>query len=117
MSQDNLDRPSPLSEEDLALAWELTQVRKQRQRLYEKLDGALKALFSHCEWRITSHKNGLTELVIVCPNLAIYKRLYKRSETLHNRFQDCVDIKHTRLQLYCPQSFRAFYEHEIHWGG
>lgn len=116
MSQDNLDQPSPLSPEDLALARELTAVREQRQDLYEKLDSSLKALFSHCEWRITSHKNGLTELVVICPNLAIYKRLYKRSETIHNRFQEGVEAKHTRFQLSCPMSFKAFYENEIQWG-
>lgn len=116
MSQDNADQPSPLGEEDFALARELTAVREQRQRLYDKLDSSLKALFSYCEWRITSHKNGLVELVVVCPNLAIYKRLYKRSETIHHRFQDCVTEKHTRFQLSCPKSFKAFYEHEIHWG-
>ncbi len=116
MSQDNPDQPSPLSPEDLALARELTTVREQRQRLYEKLDSSLKALFSHCEWRITSHKNGLTELVVVCPSLTIYKRLYKRSETIHNRFQEGVEAKHTRFQLSCPKSFKAFYEHEIEWG-
>lgn len=116
MSQDNLDQPSPLSDEDFALARELTTVREQRQRLYEKLDGSLKALFSHCEWRITCHTNGLSELVVICPNLAIYKRLHKRSETIHNRFQDTVEVKHTRFQLLCPKYPRAFYEHEIRWG-
>jgi len=116
MSQDNPDQPSPLSEEDFALAKELSAVREQRQRLYDKLDSSLKALFSYCEWRITSHKNGLVELVVVCPNLAIYKRMHKRSEAIHNRFQDCVDVKHTRFQLSCPKSFKAFYEHEIRWG-
>jgi hypothetical protein len=116
MSQDNPDQPSPLSEEDFALARELSTVMEQRQRLYDKLDSSLKALFSYCEWRITSHQNGLVELVVVCPNLAIYKRMYKRAEAIHNRFQDCVDVKHTRFQLSCPKSFQAFYEHEVRWG-
>jgi hypothetical protein len=116
MSQDNLDRPSPPSDEDFALARELTAVREQRQRLYDKLNGSLKALFSHCEWRITSHKNGLVELVVVCPNMAIYKRLHKRSEAIHNRFQDTVEVKHTRFLLFCPKYPRAYYEHEVRWG-
>jgi hypothetical protein len=77
MSQDNADQPSFLSQEDLALGRELTAVREQRQGFYEKLDGSLKALFSHCEWRITSRKNGLTELVVVCPSLAIYKLIFR----------------------------------------
>jgi hypothetical protein len=115
MSQDNSDRPFPVSDDDLALVRELTAVRKQRQRLYEKLDGSLKALFSYCDWRITCHKNGLAELVVVCPSLAIYKRLHKRSETIHNRFQDTVEVKHTRFQLFFPKSLKAFYEHEIRW--
>ncbi len=117
MNQDNPDQPSPLSDEDFALARELTAVREQRQRLYDKLDSSLKALFSYCEWRITCHKSGLAELVVVCPSLAIYKRLHKRSETIHKRFQDCVTEKHTRFQLSCPQSVMAFYEHEIRWEG
>jgi hypothetical protein len=116
MSQDNLDRPSPLSDDDFALARELTTVREQRQRLYEKLDGSLKALFSHCEWRITYYKTGLAELVVVCPSLTIYKRLYNRAEAIHNRFQDTVETKHTRFQLSFPMSYKAFYEHEIRWG-
>jgi hypothetical protein len=116
MSQDNLDRPSPLSDEDFALARELAAVKEQRQRLYEKLDGSLKALFSHCEWRITFHKHGLAELLVVCPSLVVYKRLYNRAETIHNRFQDTVEVKHTRFQLSFPKSLKAFYEHEIRWG-
>ncbi len=115
MSQDSSEQPSPLNEEDLALVRELTAVREQRQHFYKKLDGPLKALFSHCEWRITDHKNGLAELVVVCPNFVIYKRLHKRSETIHNRFQDSVDVKHTRFQLFFPKSLKAFYEHEIRW--
>jgi hypothetical protein len=116
MTQDSSDRPSPFSDEDLALLGELTGVRKQRQRFYEQLDSSLKALFSHCEWRITCHKDGLAELVVVCPSFLIYKRLHKRSETIHNRFQDSVEVTHTRFQLSCPKSLKAFYEHEISWG-
>jgi hypothetical protein len=116
MSEDNLDRPAPLSDEDLALAQELTAVREQRQRLYQKLDGSLKALFSHCEWRITCHKNGLAELVVVCPSLAIYRRMYRRSESIHHRFQDTVEVKHTRFYLSYPKCLKAYYVHEIHWG-
>lgn len=115
MSQDNFDQPSHLSPEDFALARELSAVREQRKRLYDKLDSSLKALFSHCEWRITYYDNGLAELVVICPSMTIYKRLYKRSETIHYRFQDSVDVKHTRLQLSFPQCLRAFYEHEIKW--
>lgn len=116
MSQDSSEQPSPLSDEDFALIRELAAVREQRQRLYEKLDSSLKALFSHCEWRITYHKNGLAELVVVCPSLEIYKRLRNRAETIHNRFQYTVNVKHTRFQLSFPKSLKAFYEHEIHWG-
>ncbi len=112
MSQDNRDQPSPLSREDFALANELAAVREQRQRLYDKLDSSLKALFSHCEWRITCY-DGLAELVVVCPSLVIYKRLHNRAETIHNRFRDIVNVKHSRFQLSFPQSFRAFYEHEV----
>ncbi len=115
MSQDNFDQSSPLSPEDFALARELSAVREQRKRLYDKLDSSLKALFSHCEWRITYYEYGLAELVVICPSMTIYKRLYKRSETLHHRFQDCVDVKHTRFQLSFPKCFKAFYEHEIEW--
>ncbi len=117
MSQDKSDQPSPLSDDDLALAKELTTVREQRQRLYDKLDGSLKALFSHCEWRITCYKNGLAELMVVCPSLLIYKRLRNRADTIHNRFQNTVKGKRTRFQLSCPKSYKAFYEHEISWGG
>ncbi|MBD1804899.1 hypothetical protein H6F98_05440 [Microcoleus sp. FACHB-SPT15] len=116
MNRDSSDQPSPLGEEDFALARELTTVRGQRQRFYEKLDSSLKALFSHCEWRITCYSSGLAELVVICPSLTIYKRLPKRSETIHNRFQETVDVKHTRFQLSFPKSLRAFYEHEISWG-
>ena len=116
MSQDSSDQPSPSSDEDLALVRELIAVTKQRRSFYEKLDSALKALFSHCEWRITCHKNGLAELVVVCPSLAVYKRLHKRSETIHKRFQETVAVKHTRFQLSFPNALKAFYEHEIHWG-
>ena len=115
MSQDSGEQPSPLSEEDLALVRELTAIREQRQRFYKRLDGSLKALFSHCDWRITCYKSGLAELVVVCPSLSIYKRLHKRSETIHNRFQDTVEVKYTRFQLSYPKSLRAFYEHEISW--
>ena len=116
MNRDSSDQPSPLGEEDFALARELTTVRGQRQRFYEKLDSSLKALFSHCEWRITCYSSGLAELVVICPSLTIYKRLHKRSETIHNRFQETVEVKHTRFQLSFPKSLRAFYEHEISWG-
>ena len=116
MSQDNLDRPSPLSDDDFALARELTAVREQRQRLYDKLDSSLKALFSYCEWRITIYESSLAELVVVCPNLTVYRRLYKRAEAIHNRFQDTVAVKHTRFQLSFPKCLSAFYEHEICWG-
>jgi hypothetical protein len=100
----------------LALLGELIAVRKQRQRLYDKLDGSLKALFSHCEWRITGHKHGLAELVVAYHTLVIYKRLRNRAETIHNRFQDTVEIKHTGFQLSFPKSTKAFYEPEICWG-
>lgn len=116
MCQDSSEQPSPLSDEDLALIRELTAVTVQRQRLYEKLDSSLKALFSHCEWRISCYKNGLAELVVVCPSLVIYKRLRNRAETIHKRFQDTVEVKHTRFQLCFPQSLKAFYEHEVCWG-
>lgn len=116
MSQDSSEQPFPLSDEDLALITELRAVREQRQSFYEKLDSSLKALFSYCEWRITCYKTGLAELVVVCPSRVIYKRLHKRAETIHNRFQDTVKVKHTRFQLYFPKSFKAFYEHEISWG-
>ena len=115
MSQDNSDRPSPLSRGDFALADELASVREQRQRLYDKLDSSLKALFSQCEWRITCY-DGLAELLVVCPSLVIYKRLHNRAETIHNRFRDTAKVKHSRFQLSFPQSFRAFYEHEISEG-
>jgi hypothetical protein len=115
MSQDSSEQPSPLSHEDLALLGELTVVREQRQGFYEKLDGSLKALFSHCEWRITDYNNGLAELVVVCPSLTIYKRLHKRAEIIHKKFQDTVEVKHSRFQLSFPQYLRAFYEHEISW--
>jgi hypothetical protein len=116
MNQDNSEQPFSLSEEDLALVKELKAVREQRQRLYEKLDSPLKALFSYCEWRITCYKNNLAELVVVCPSFVIYKRLHKRSETIHNRFQKTVEVKHTRFQLSFPKSRKAFYEHEISQG-
>ncbi len=115
MSQDSSEQQFPLSDEDLALITELTAVIEQRQCFYEKLDSSLKALLSHCEWRITCYKNDLAELVVACPSLVIYKRLHKRVETIHNRFQDTVKVKHTRFQLYFPKSFKAFYEHEISW--
>ena len=116
MSQDSSEQPFPLSDEDLALITELRAVREQRQSFYDKLDSSLKALFSYCEWRITCYTTGLAELVVVCPSRVIYKRLHKRSETIHNRFQDIVQVKHTRFQLYFPKSFKTFYEHEISWG-
>ncbi|NEQ20435.1 MAG: hypothetical protein F6K28_14555 [Microcoleus sp. SIO2G3] len=116
MNRDGSDQPSPLGDEDFSLVRELSTVRGQRQRLYEKLDGSLKALFSDCEWRITCYSSGLAELVVICPSLTIYKRLHKRAETIHNRFQETVDVKHTRFQLSFPKSLRAFYEHEISWG-
>ncbi len=116
MSQDNSDQSSPLSDEDFALARELRAVREQRQCLYDNLDSSLKALFSHCEWRITCHKNGFAELVVVSPSLAVYKRLHKRAEAIHKRFVDAVEVKHTRFQLSCPKSLKAFYEHEIRCG-
>ncbi|HAJ62250.1 MAG TPA: hypothetical protein DCP31_25915 [Cyanobacteria bacterium UBA8543] len=115
MNQDSSEQPFPLSDEDLALITELRVVREQRQGFYEKLDSSLKALFSHCEWRITGYKSGLAELVVVCPSRVIYKRLHKRAETIHNRFQDTVRFKHTRFQLYFPRSFKTFYEHESSW--
>src|SRR4028119_2266218 len=111
MFQDSSEQPSPLSDEDLALVRELTAVREQRQRFYEKLDSSLKAIFSHCEWRITYHKNKLAELVVVCPSPVIYKRLRNRAETIHNRFQDTLEVKHTRFQLSFPRSPKTFYEH------
>ena len=113
MNRDSSDQPSPLGEEDFALARELTTVRGQRQRFYEKLDSSLKALFSHCEWRITCYSSGLAELVVICPSLTIYNRLHKRAETIHNRFQETVDVKHTRFQLSFPKSLRAFYERQL----
>jgi hypothetical protein len=115
MNRDSSDQPSPLNDEDLALTREFAAVKRQQQRLYEKLDSSLKALFSYCEWRITCHSGSLAELVVVCPSLAIYKRLHKRTETIHNRFQETVDVKHTRFQLSFPNSLRAFYEHESSW--
>jgi hypothetical protein len=47
-------------------------------RLYLKLNGSLKALFSHCEWRITRHDNGMTELEVICPSMVVYKRLLQK---------------------------------------
>lgn len=115
MSDDNLDAPQPLSHQDIALARELHAVREQRQRLYEKLDGSLKALFSHCEWRITRYSNGMTELVIVCPRKAIYKRLHNRAMTIQSRLEDTVEVKHTKFTLCYPKAPIAYYEHESKW--
>ncbi|MBD1920055.1 hypothetical protein H6F77_02850 [Microcoleus sp. FACHB-831] len=115
MSQENLDAPQPFSEQDRALAIDLAAVREQRQRLYLKLNGSLKALFSHCEWRITRHENGMTELVIVCPSSVVYKRLYQKVDTIFNRFEDTVAFKHTKLTLCYPKDPRSYYEHESKW--
>ncbi|MEW5855989.1 MAG: hypothetical protein AB1861_01180 [Cyanobacteriota bacterium] len=113
MSHDNPDAPQPLSERDRALAKELAAVRTQRHRLYEKLNGSLKALFSHCEWRITQHDTGTTELVIICPSLVIYQRLLKKVISIQTRLEDTVEIKQTRFILCYPPNPQAFYEHEV----
>jgi hypothetical protein len=113
MSHDNPDAPQPLSDLDMALARELAAVRARRQLLYDKLNGSLKALFSYSEWRITRHDNGMSELVVICPNIAVYKRLRNKADTIHSRFQDTVQFKHTRFILSYPPSPDAFYEHEI----
>ncbi|WP_190524319.1 hypothetical protein [Coleofasciculus sp. FACHB-T130] len=113
MSHDNPDAPQPLSERDRALAKELAAVRAQRQRLYEKLNGSLKALFSHCEWRITHHDTGMTELVVICPSLVIYQRLLKKVISIQTRLEDTVEIKQTRFILSYPPNPQAFYEHEV----
>lgn len=116
MSHDDLDTPQPLSNQDIALARELATVREQRKCLYEKLDGSLKALFSHCEWRITCYDNGMTELVVVCPRKVVYKRLHDRALTIHRRLEDIVEVKHTKFILYCPKDTNVYYEHESIWG-
>ena len=113
MSHDNPDAPQPLSERDRALAKELAAVRAQRHRLYEKLNGSLKALFSHCEWRITHHDTGMTELVVICPSLVVYQRLLKKVISIQTRLEDSAEIKHTRFILCYPPNPQAFYEHEV----
>jgi hypothetical protein len=119
MSSDNSnsgDRSFPLSAEDLAIARELRAVRIERQRFYNKLDGSLKALFSHCEWRITPHPNGLIELIVTCPSLVIYKRLYNRAIGIQRRLEEIVPLQHTRFQLEYPPLPHTYYEHEVLWG-
>lgn len=117
MNQYNPDTPQPPGERDIALAKELAEVRKQRQRFYQKLDGSLKALFSYSEWRTTRYQNGMTELVVVCPNLAVYKRLHNRAITIHKRLEDTFGSDYTRFCLSYPPDPSAFYEHEISWQG
>lgn len=116
MSYDNPDAPQPLGDRDIALARELHAVREQRQRLYEKLDGSLKALFSYCEWRITRNHNGMTELVVVCPSMVVYKRLHNRALTIQSRLEDTVQIRHTKFTLYYPKDPKAYYQRESKWG-
>lgn len=113
MSQENLDRPHPFSDEDSDLAREIQEGRELRKRLYEQLNGSLKALFSHCEWRITRHENAMTELVVCCPTMVIYKRLYEKVITIQSRLERAVIVKHTKFVLYCPKDPDARYENEI----
>jgi len=113
MSQDNPDVPQPLSEQDTALSRELAAVRDQRHRLYLKLNGSLKALFSHCEWRITRHDNGMTELEVICPSMVVYKRLLQKVIMIQSRLEDTVRIKHTKFTLCYPPNPQAYYENEV----
>lgn len=114
MTHDNPDRPEPLSDEDIALAREIEEGRALRQSLYEALDGSLKALFSHCEWRVTRYDDSnMTELVVRCPSMVVYKRLNERAITIQSRLENCVTVKHTKFILYCPKDPEARYEQEI----
>ncbi|HIK28587.1 MAG: hypothetical protein N3E45_06340 [Oscillatoriaceae bacterium SKW80] len=113
MSQENLDQPHPFSDEDRELAREIQEGRELRKRFYEQLNGSLKALFSHCEWRITRHENAMTELFVRCPTMVIYKRLYEKVITIQSRLEKTVIVKHTKFILYCPQDPDAWYENEI----
>jgi hypothetical protein len=113
MTHENLDRPEPLSDQDLALAREIEEGRVLRQRLYEALNGSLKALFSHCEWRVTRYDSGMTELVVCCPTMVVYKRLNEKAITIQSRLENTVTVKHTKFILYCPKDPEARYEHEI----
>lgn len=112
MTYHNPDTPQPPSEEDIALFRELALTRIPRQRFYEKLNGSLKALFSHCEWVITRHENGMSELFVVCPTLIVYRRLFKKFITIHSRLEQSVDVKHTKFVITCPLHPEAHYEKE-----
>ncbi|MBD1902872.1 hypothetical protein NDI44_25400 [Trichocoleus sp. DQ-A3] len=81
--------------------------------LQSAVNGSLKALFSHCEWRITHHDTGMTELVVICPSLVIYQRLLKKVISIQTRLEDAIEIKQTRFILCYPPNPQAFYEHEV----
>jgi hypothetical protein len=110
---DHPDAPQPLSEEDLALARNLSAVREQRQLFYENLNSSLRAVFSHCDWRITCYETNTAEMVIFCPNMAVYKRLRSKAEMLHTRFRNLVNCDRTRFCICYSSCPDAVYEHEI----
>jgi hypothetical protein len=113
MNYDNPDAPRPLSQEDLALARNLSEVRELRQFFLENLNSSLRAVFSHCDWRITCYEPNSAEMVIVCPNMAVYKRLRNKAEILHTRYRNLVQCDRTRFSICYPPSPNAVYEHEI----
>ncbi|GEM_PF-2667147 len=113
MTHDNPDLPEPLSDEDIALVREIEEGRMLRKRLYEALNGSMKALFSHCEWRVTRYDNGMTELLVRCPTMVVYKRLNEKVITIQSRLENTVTVKHTKFILYCPKDPEAYYENEI----